>query len=70
MPEDAHPQLQQDAVKELVNKISWVLGSTYRIPYSNPKSPARDYAWRMVKTILRDHGYPKKIALEGEAPGD
>jgi len=54
--------LQQDMVKELVNKVSWALGSVYRRNYSNMRTPARAYAWRIVKQILKDHGYPDKIA--------
>jgi len=54
--------LQQDAVKELVNKIAWTLGSMYRRPYSNMRTPARAYAWRIVKQVIKDHGYPDKIA--------
>lgn len=56
--------LQQDVVKELANKISWVLGSTYRTGYSSMRLPARAYAWRIVKRILEDHGYPLKIKRE------
>lgn len=54
--------LQQDAVKELVNKIAWTLGSVYRRDYSKVRSPARIYAWRIVQQILKDNGYPAKIA--------
>lgn len=61
-PLDTHLSLQTDCAKELVNKIAWVLGSTYRVPYANMRSDARQYAWRMVKRILEDHGYPNKIA--------
>jgi len=48
--------------KELCNKIAWVLGSTYRVPYANMRTEARQYAWRIVKKVLEDHGYPSKIA--------
>jgi len=61
-PYKAQIALQQDMVKELVNKVSWALGSVYRRNYSNMKTPARAYAWRIVKQILKDHGYPDKIA--------
>lgn len=61
-PSEAQIGLQQDVVKELVNKISWVLGSVYRRNYSNMKTPARAYAWRIVKKVLEDHGYPDNIA--------
>ncbi len=59
---EAQIALQQDAVKELVNKIAWTLGSVYRRSYSNMRTPARAYAWRIVKQVLKDHGYPDKIA--------
>ena len=59
---EAQIALQQDAVKELVNKIAWTLGSFYRAPYSTMKTPARAYAWRIVKKVLEDHGYPGKIS--------
>ena len=51
-----------DVTKELVNKIAWCLGSVYRASYNNMKTPARAYAWRIVKQVLKDHGYPRKIS--------
>jgi len=54
--------LQTDVCKELVNKIAWVLGSVYQRTYGNMRTPARAYAWRIVKKVLEDHGYPDKIA--------
>ena len=61
-PLDTHLALQTDVAKELCNKIAWVLGSTYRVPYANMRTEARQYAWRIVKKVLEDHGYPSKIA--------
>jgi len=61
-PHEAQIALQQDVVKELVNKIAWTLGSVYRRNYSNMRTPARAYAWRIVKQVIKDHGYPDKIA--------
>jgi len=61
-PHEAQIGLQQDVVKELVNKIAWTLGSVYRQNYSNMRTPARLYAWRIVKQTIRDHGYPSKIS--------
>ena len=60
-PSETQIALQQDCVKELVNKIAWVLGSVYRVNYSNMRTPARSYAWRIVKKVLEDNGYPSKI---------
>jgi len=61
-PSEAQIALHQDVVKELVNKIAWVLGSVYRRNYSNMRTPARAYAWRIVKKCIEDHGYPDKIS--------
>ena len=61
-PLDTHLALQTDCAKELVNKIAWVLGSTYRVPYANMRTDARQYAWRIVKKVIEDNGYPSKIA--------
>jgi len=63
-PHETQIGLQQDVVKELVNKIAWTLGSVYRQPYSNMRTPARAYAWRIVKQVILTHGYPSKIAKE------
>jgi len=43
--------------KELMNKIQWVLGSAYKKRYSGKTGPVNDYARRVVKAIIRDHGY-------------
>lgn len=61
-PHEAQIALQTDVVKELVNKVAWTLGSVYRQNYSNKRTPARLYAWRIVKRIIEDHGYPSKIS--------
>lgn len=66
-PAQTHPALQTEVYKELINKLAWVLGSTYRRPYSSARSPSRTYAVKMAQAILRDHGYPVKIALSAEA---
>jgi len=60
-PSESQIALHQDVVKELVNKIAWVLGSVYRSNYSNMRTPARLYAWRIVKKVIEDNGYPAKI---------
>lgn len=43
--------------KELVNKIQWVIGSAYKKRYSGKNSPVTEYARKVVKAIIRDHGY-------------
>lgn len=67
-PADTHPALQTDCYKELVNKLAWALGSTYRVNYGSQKSPARQYAQRIVQAVLRDNGYPVKISINGIEP--
>ncbi len=59
---DTVPALQQDAFLELVNKLAWVLGSTYRAQYSNKGTVARRCAIQLATTIRVAHGYPSKIA--------
>jgi len=57
-----HSALQTDAYKEIVNKISWCLGSVYRVPYAGKRTAVRLYAERIAQAVVRDHGYPSKIA--------
>jgi len=59
---DTQDALKQDHYKELVNKVAWVLGTTYGRPYSNINLPARKYAQRIVGAIVRDHGFPRILA--------
>lgn len=60
---ETHTPLQTDCFKELVNKIAWVLGSTYRQPYSAARSPVRLLAVRLAGAVLRSEGYPSKIRV-------
>jgi len=43
--------------KELVNKLSWALGSAYKRRYSGKNTDVTLYVQRIVKTILQHHGY-------------
>lgn len=58
------PKLQSDAFVELINKFAWVVGSVYRVPYSGKRCPARQVAVQLAKDLMKDHGYPSKIAQE------
>ena len=58
-----HAALQTDAFKELINKLAWALGSTYRTPYNNTSTPTRKLATRIAKHVLSSQGYPLKIAV-------
>jgi len=59
---ETQPALQTDAYKEIVNKLAWCLGSVYRVPYAGKRTAVRIYAERMARAVVRDHGYPRKIA--------
>jgi len=59
-----HEALQTDAFKELINKVAWALGSTYRTPYNNTRSPTRQLAVQVARMILKTQGYPRKIQQE------
>lgn len=58
-PGMASGQEQTDCVKELTNKLAWVLGSTYKKTYSSNKGPVHLYAQRIAKGIVRGQGYSK-----------
>jgi len=59
---DTVPELQQDAFKELVNKLSWVLGSTYRRPYTRKHSPVRNLATALAREVITNQGYPESVS--------
>lgn len=61
-PVETQIQLQTDAYKELANKLAWVLGSTFRVPYANIRCPARAVANRFAAAVIKECGYPKSIA--------
>jgi len=50
---------QTEVFKELINKLSWALGSTYRRPYSNQRTDVRQLAIAMAKHIVDKQGYPE-----------
>jgi len=49
---------QTEVFKELINKLSWAIGSTYKRRYSGKGCEVTDYARMCAHAILRDHGYP------------
>lgn len=51
------PQVQSDVFKELINKLSWAIGSTYKKRYSGKQSDVGDYARMCAHAVIRDHGY-------------
>jgi len=64
-PIETQAALQGDIFKELINKLAWVLGSTYRARYNTPTATARQAAIALARVVLKEHGYPSSIAREG-----
>ena len=58
---EAQPLLQSAAFKELVNKLAWCLGSSYRVPYTNVRTLARQWALELASRTITEHGYPSMI---------
>ena len=58
---EAQSLLQTDSFQELVNKFAWVLGSTYRVPYCNVRTPARKFAIKLATRTQQQIGYPAQI---------
>jgi len=61
-PAATQPLMQTDAFKELVNKLAWALGSTYRKPYGQKRSSVRMVAQQMATSLMVVHGYPAHLA--------
>lgn len=55
---ETHSLSQSHAWSELVNKLAWAIGSTYRVSYRNPRGGARLSALSLAGDVLKDHGYP------------
>jgi len=53
---------REEVWKELINKLAWVLGSTYKRPYSNVKAPARQLAMRIAGYVIQGQGFPSDLA--------
>ena len=61
-PAEVSSPWMTDVFQEMVNKLAWALGSTYRKPYSNKSSSTRKYAIKMATRAIKDNGYPEHIA--------
>jgi len=47
--------------RELLNKMSWVIGTVYGVPYSSTTCSARGEALVLARLLLADQGYPKSM---------
>jgi len=63
-PELTQVALQTDVFKELVNKLSWALGSSYRRSYANSKTRPRQLAIKIATRLILQEGYPQHIQKE------
>ena len=59
--QDTQIALQSDVYKELINKLAWVVGSSYGVPYNNSRTQARATAIELAAALIQTHGWPKKI---------
>lgn len=56
--------LQTDIFKELINKLSWAIGSTYRRPYNNRRMRVRELAVKVATRLVSQEGWPSHIQKE------
>lgn len=56
------PDSRHDALKELVNKLAWAIGSTYHRSYANRRCEPRMLAITLAADILTDQGFPAHLA--------
>lgn len=56
--------LQTDMFKELVNKLSWAIGSTYRRSYANNRQRTRQLSIKIATRLIDQEGYPQQIQKE------
>jgi len=54
---DTIPAMQTEFWKELVNKLAWALGTSYRVSYSSPRAEPRSTALILAQQVLSQHGY-------------
>ena len=59
---DTIPSLQTEAFKEIINKVAWAIGSSYRVPYRNPRTGARLLAITVASDLVSDQGYPRHVS--------
>lgn len=47
--------------RELLNKLSWTIGSVYGVPYSKTDSEPRKQSLVLARLLLEDQGYPRNM---------
>ncbi|HIB67755.1 MAG TPA: hypothetical protein EYO33_22315 [Phycisphaerales bacterium] len=61
VPADRHsPDLQSELYKEAINKLAWAVGSTWGVPYRNPRTGARELAINLATYLFATQGYPAR----------
>jgi len=57
------PPLQTAAFKELVNKLAWALGTTYRVSYASARADSRRLATELAGELIKSEGFPAHIGM-------
>lgn len=50
--------------REILNKMSWVVGTVYGVPYSSTKCRARETALVLARLLREVEGYPASMKKE------
>ncbi len=50
--------------RELLNKLSWVIGTVYDVPYSSTNCRARETALVLARLLRETEGYPESMKKE------
>lgn len=58
---DIDPRAHGSVWRELLNKMSWTIGSVYGVPYSRTDSEPRQQALVLARLLLADQGYPRDM---------
>jgi len=54
---DTIPAMQTEFFKELINKLAWALGTSYRVRYSSPRAEPRATALILAREVIAELGY-------------
>jgi len=55
------PRAHGSVWRELLNKLSWTIGSVYGVSYSRTDSIPREQALVLARLLLENQGYPRAM---------